>query len=98
MSRWPRDNQAELIAFYGNPASRGADGVAAQLVTVHPPFQMYYDGHPLKGITFHRKAAPALMAALNEIWDACGQNQRKLDSLGVSSIGGTYNPRKVRGS
>lgn len=98
MAKWPRDNQAELIRFYGNPGSSGPGGVAAQLVTVHPPFQMYYDGHPLKGITFHRKAAPALMAALNDIWEACGRDQAKLDKLGVSSTGGTYNPRKVRGS
>jgi hypothetical protein len=98
MMKWPPDNQAALIAFYGNPGSSGANGVAAQLVSVHPPFQMYYDGKPIKGVSFHRKAAPALMAALNDIWDACGHDQSKLDKLGVSSTGGTYNPRKVRGS
>lgn len=98
MARWPRDNQAELIKFYGNPGSSGPGGVAAQLVTVHPPFQMYYDGHPLKGLSFHRKAAPALMAALNEIWDHYGQSQAKIDALGISKCAGTYNPRMVRGS
>jgi hypothetical protein len=98
MSRWPADNQSALISFYGNPGSSGPNGVAAQLVKVHAPFQMYYDGKPINTVSFHRKAAPALMAALNDIWDACGQDQSKLDKLGVSSTGGTYNPRKVRGS
>lgn len=94
MTRWPRDNQADLLAFYGTP---GPD-VERQLVDVVPPFQMYYDGKPIKRIRFHRKAAGALTAALNEIWDHYGRDQRKIDALGISKFAGTYNPRKVRGS
>jgi hypothetical protein len=95
MGRWPRDNQAELIRFYGNP---GNGEVARQLVKVVPPFQMYYDGRPLKSISFHRKAAPALKAALDEIWENCKHDQALLDREGISNCAGTYNPRKVRGS
>jgi hypothetical protein len=95
MTDWPRDNQRELIAFYGDP---GKGEVARQLVKVTPPFQMYYDGRPLKTISFHKKAAPALIAALNEIWEACGKDQSVLDREGISDCAGTYNPRKVRGS
>lgn len=95
MGRWPRDNQAELIRFYGNP---GNGEVARQLVKVVPPFQMYYDGRPLKSITFHKKAAPALKAALDEIWENCKHDQALLDREGISNCAGTYNPRKVRGS
>jgi hypothetical protein len=95
MPNWPHDNQAELIAFYGNP---GNGEVARQLVKVTPPFQMYYEGRPLKTISFHKKAAPALLAALNEIWDHCGKDQATLDREGISHCAGTYNPRKVRGS
>lgn len=98
MSKWPRDNQAELIKFYGDPASKGKNGVAAQLVKVVPPFQMYYNGRPLKSISFHKKAAPALMAALNDIWERYGKDQALIDKLGISKCAGTYNPRKVRGS
>jgi hypothetical protein len=29
------------------------------------------------------KAAPALLAALNEIWDACGPDQKKIDAAGI---------------
>lgn len=94
MARWPRDNQADLIRFYGTP---GAE-VDAQLVAVIPPFQMYYDGKPIKQIRFHRKCAPALKAALDEIWEHYGRDQRKIDALGISKYAGAYNPRKIRGS
>lgn len=97
-SRWPRDDQNELIAFYGNPGSRGPDSVAAQLVPVIPPFKMYYEGKSVAHLMFHRKAAPALLAALNEIWEHVGKDQAKLDALHISRTAGTYNPRKVRGS
>jgi hypothetical protein len=94
MTKWPRDNQADLLAFYGTP---GPD-VERQLVDVVPPFQMYYEGKPISHLRFHRKAAGALMAALNEIWEHYGRDQRKIDALGISKYAGTYNPRKVRGS
>lgn len=94
MGKWPADNQQALLAFYGTP---GPD-VERQLVPVVPPFQMYYDGKPIKSIRFHRKAAPALAAALKEIWEHYGRDQRKIDALGISKYAGAYNPRKVRGS
>ena len=99
MPNWPRDNQAELIAFYGDP---GKGEVGRQLVKVTPPFQLYYTDEngrrPLKTISFHKKAAPALLAALNEIWEKSGRSQALLDKEGISDCAGTYNPRKVRGS
>lgn len=69
-----------------------------QLVDVIPPFRMYYDGKPISRIRFHRKAAGALTAALDEIWEHYGRDQRKIDALGISKYAGAYNPRKVRGS
>ena len=95
MPTWPRDNQSALIAFYGDP---GRGEVARQLVKIVPPFQMYYDGKPLRTITFHKKAAPALLSALNKIWEYYGKDQSTIDGLGISKTAGTYNPRKVRGS
>jgi hypothetical protein len=67
MTAWPADNQRDLIDFYGDPGDRGPRGVGAQLVKITPPFQMYYEGRPLSSLSFHKKAAPALMAALTEI-------------------------------
>lgn len=94
MGKWPADDQAALLRFYGTP---GPD-IDRQLVDVVPPFQMYYDGQPIKRIRFHRKAASALAAALKEIWEHYGHDQKKIDALGISKFAGAYNPRKVRGS
>jgi hypothetical protein len=94
MSKWPKDNQAALIRFYGDPGKKGA----VVLVRVIPPFQMFYAGKPIKSLSFHKKAAPALRAALNQVWEYYGRDQEVIDSLGISKTAGTYNPRKIRGS
>lgn len=93
-SRWPKDNQNDLINFYGNPAT----SVAAQLVKVIPPFKMYYQGREVTALSFHKKAAPALLSALNKIWDYYGQDQAEIDRLRISSYAGTYNQRKISNS
>lgn len=93
MTRWPKDDVASQIAFYGVP---GPD-VERQLIPVVPPFQMFYDGKPIRSIRFHKKAAPALSAALNEIWEHYGRDQKRIDALGISKYAGAYNPRPVRG-
>ncbi|MCK1693744.1 hypothetical protein [Bradyrhizobium sp. 144] len=68
------------------------------MVPVRPPFAMYYEGRSVKSIMFHRKAAPALLAALNEIWDYCQHDQARIDAAGVSKYAGAYDHRYVRGS
>ncbi|MGY3392924.1 hypothetical protein ACVWW6_005515 [Bradyrhizobium sp. USDA 3311] len=94
MPRWPHDDPASLAAYYGDPET-GAPG--KQLVPVAPPFTMYYAGKAVPHIMFHRKAAPALTAALDDIWRACGRNQATVDRLRISAFSGAYNPRYVRG-
>jgi hypothetical protein len=95
MSIWPKDNPAALKAFYGDP---GRDEVASQLVSVKPPFQMYYEGKPIDHIPFHKKAASALKAALDEIWEHCGKEQALIERFGLHRYDGAYNKRLVRGS
>ena len=99
MTAWPKDNQAARNAFYGDPAK---GQIAAQMVPVIPPFRMTYTDENgtkvIRSISFHRKCAAALTAALNEIWDYCEHNQAKIDASGASKYFGAYNPRKVRGS
>src|SRR5215217_6784277 len=95
LNRWPKDNQEALIEFYGDP---GAKACEAQLVSVVPPFRMTYEGKPINSIKFHKKAAGALLAALNEIWEAYGKDQSKIDGAGISRFDGAYNPRFIRGS
>lgn len=95
MTAWPKDTQAARNAFYGDP---GKGQIASQMVPVTPPFAMYYEGKRVRSIQFHKKAAPALLAALNEIWDYCQHDQAKVDAAGVSKYAGAYNHRLVRGS
>lgn len=95
MSRWPRDNQSALIAFYGDP---GSGAVARQLVPYVPPFKMYYDGKPVRHILLHKKCVPAFKSAFEKIWNYYGQDQRIIDELHISRTAGTYNKRFVRGS
>lgn len=95
MTAWPKDTQAARNAFYGDP---GKGQIASQMVPVVPPFAMYYEGKRVRAIQFHKKAAPALLAALNEIWDYCHHDQAKIDAAGVSKYAGAHNHRMVRGS
>jgi hypothetical protein len=96
MSQWPHDDWRSRAAFYGDPARGECE---PQLVLVKPPFQMYYDGKPIssKGFRFHKKAAPALLEVLNDIWEQCDRSQAKIDKAGVSDFNGSYNHRKIRG-
>lgn len=98
---WPKDTMAAKIVFYGDP--RGPHGedpawVAANLLRIVPPFQMFYAGKPIKSITVHKKIAHAVLGAFNEIWDACGHNQKKVDETGASDWGGCFNFRVIAGS
>jgi lysozyme family protein len=100
MTQWPKDNEADRDAFYGDP---GKGQIAAQMVPVIPPFAMFYTDEKgkvsrVKTIMFHRKAAAALLAALSEIWDYCGRDQAKIDASGASKYFGAYAHRYVRGS
>jgi hypothetical protein len=100
MSGWPKDNQVSRNAFYGDP---GKNEIGPQMVPVVPPFKMYYTDDNgkvsiVKKIMFHKKCAPALLAALNEIWDYCGHDQARVDKSGASKYFGAYNHRLVRGS
>ena len=99
MPVWPKDNQTARNAFYGDP---GKGQIAAQMVPVVPPFAMYYTDETgkrrIKAIQFHKKAAPYLLAALNEIWDYCQHDQAKVNAAGVSNYAGAHNHRYVRGS
>ena len=90
MSNWPHDDTASKIKFFGKPGTN--------LVPVTPPFQMYYDGHPIKTITVNKMIATATLLALTEILDKCGHDQAKVDAIGASAYGGCYNYRPIRGS
>src|SRR5258708_4851176 len=94
--QWPHDDMASKIAFFGDPTK--VNFQANNLIIITPPFQMYYNGHPLKGINVNKKIATALLLVFNEVLDKCGHDQKKIDALGISAFGGCYNFRPIRGS
>jgi D-alanyl-D-alanine carboxypeptidase len=100
MTIWP--TQAEADGFYGNP--RGRNGKASKnweaehLVSISPPFQMYYAGSAIRHFKIHRKCAESLMRVFAAIWQAAGQDQSKVEAWGVSTFGGSYNFRLMRNS
>ena len=96
MSQWPKDTMSAKLAYYGDPRLKGFED--KYLVSITPPFQMYYDKHPIKSIRVHKKCATAFLAAFNEISDKCGHDQKKIDATGASDYGGCYNFRKIAGS
>src|SRR5260370_42031632 len=86
MPTWPKDTMDAKIAFYGDP--RGPHGEspkwrAANEKRIVPPFQMFFAGKKLKSIAVHKKIADAVEAALEEIWEACGKDQTKVDKAGA---------------
>jgi hypothetical protein len=100
MPIWPKDTMQAKIAFYGDP--RGPHGVnetwfSNNVVRVVPPWKMTYAGKPIASIAFHKKCAPALTAALNEIWEACGHDQSAIKKNGLDEYGGSFNYRLIRG-
>lgn len=90
MSNWPHDDTASKLKFFGKPGTN--------LIPITPPFQMYYDSHPLKTITVNKMIATALLLVFTEILDKCGHDQKAVDALGASAYGGCYNNRSIRGS
>lgn len=94
---WPKDDTASKMAFYGDFNDKSwAD---SYLTRIMPPFQMFYDGKPMtKGVLVNRKCADAMMLAFNEIWEKCGQDQKKVDATGASDFGGCFNIRRIAGS
>jgi hypothetical protein len=92
---------AAKLKFYGDP--RGPHGEspkwrASVEQRLKPPFQMFFAGKPVKSIAVHKKIADAVTAAFDEIWEACGKDQKKVDKTGASDFGGCFNFRVIAGS
>lgn len=96
MPQWPHDDTVSKNAFYGDFHAKG--WASANLVHITPPFQMFYDKHPIPSILVHRRVAAAMMAAFTEIWDKCGHEQARVNSAGASDYGGCFNIRNIAGS
>lgn len=97
MATWPKDNTAAKNKFYGNFQLKNWQ--AQYLIRIKPPFMMYYDKKPMKtGILVNRMCAAEMMAAFIEIWEKCGQDEKKVAATGASDFGGCFNIRPISGS
>lgn len=97
---WPHDDNASLIAFYGDPGSRI---FAQNLVPFTPPWQMYYKDDatrvtPVRHFVVHRKCVAAFTRAFATVWRFYGNSQRRIEAENLHWFGGCYAPRNVRGS
>lgn len=93
---WPNDDTASKVKFYGDPRLAGFED--KYLTLLIPPFQMYYDKHPVKGIRVNRAVAASLLRVFGTVWEACKHDQKRLDATGLSAYGGCYNFRPIRGT
>lgn len=94
--KWPHDDLQSKIAFFGDP--RKASFESIYLTNIIPPYQMFYDSHPIKSIRVNKKIASAILSVFTEIYEKCGHDQEKVDAIGASAYGGCYNFRPIRGS
>lgn len=105
MTTWPRDSIPALIKFYGNPGVPGAPNHAFEhdnVVDLVTPFTMYYTDRKkvsaLHLIRVHRLCKEAFAAAFNEVWEACGHDQTRVNKTGASDYAGCGNLRYIAGT
>lgn len=99
-TNWPKDNEAELDAFYSRPDG-SAKWEVTNLVYITCPWKIYVAGtktEMTRGIRVHRKVADSLLAVLNEIWEYFGKSQAEIEKIDLHQIGGAYYFRARRGS
>lgn len=111
MSNWPKQNPADMNAFYGNPDSNG-DGVqdaafqANHLIRVTPPYPLFYPravtpaGEPadlvqLRSLTVNKRCADSLVRCLERI--GAEFTAEELDRYQLHICGGVNVFRRMRG-
>ena len=96
---WP--TQAGCDAFYGNPRGRGGGASSAwessNLVRYKPPWQMFYEGKPISGITIHKKCLDSLARVFDKAWKLYG-SQAQIERHHLHQFSGSYVFRNIRGS
>lgn len=87
--QWP--SQAEVRS---GKSIFGAPGNESQLVSIRPPYPLFFDGSPVRSIRVHRKIAAHVEAALHEVLAYYGQ--RRISELGLDQYGGSFADRPTR--
>lgn len=73
----------------------GRAGDESNLVSVVPPYPLYYEGRPVKTIRVHQAIAQDVQAALAEVLAAYGLD--RIRKLHLDQYGGSYNDRSTAG-
>ncbi|MDF9618574.1 M15 family metallopeptidase [Pseudomonas entomophila] len=102
MSKWP--HQSEVDGFYGDPRGEGGEEnkkwVAENIIRLPAPWSLVtaWDFMPVKGVRIHKKCEESLSRIFLEIWQAAGEDQKKINEWGMSLYAGGFNYRLMRGS
>ena len=72
----------------------GKAGDESNLVSITPPYTLYYEGKPLKTIRVHKLVANAVREALEEVLEYYGED--RIHALGLDDYSGSYNYRACR--
>lgn len=97
--------QSDVLAgrsIYGDPRGRNPSVVspgwyARNMVLLPVPFRMTYAGKPMRGLMFHRAAAPHFTRLFDLLLAEAKGRQETLDHWGVSINGGSFNYRLMHG-
>ena len=71
----------------------GQAGDEGNLVSIKPPYPLFYEGREVKTIRVHRLVAGAVQEALEEVLRVYGQ--QRIRELRLDQYGGSYNYRKT---
>lgn len=99
-NHWPKDNQADLIAYYTRPNGT-AKWEVTNLVYIPIPWTAYLAGTQIvltHGLRVHKKVAESLKRVLADIWLTFKKSQVEIEKVRLHQIGGTYFYRPRRGS
>ena len=104
MTAWPKDTDAELKAFYGDPGTTQRERViweSANLVYVPIPWNAYraWDlTKPSVAVRVHRKIQIPVELALHDVWvNVAKESQTEIEKLGMHKVGGAHEHRFIRG-
>lgn len=100
MTIWPL--QKDCDSFYGNPRGKNSTQPSAKweseyLVFFTPPFRMSFVGQRVTRFRVNKNCLVGFHEAFNNLNNAAKGNLKTLDHWGVTTFGGVYNYRLMRG-
>lgn len=87
--------QSQCLKLFGNPSEKGWG--AKNIEYIAPPFAMTMGDIPISRVKINKVAAPALRAAFNDIWEACGKTQAGVARAHADRFSGDWVVRPIRG-